>query len=407
MALVILMTVGSGTELCSTTTDYVLKGFENIVFMFFVMGIPYITLLDVFNVQKRIKKFNTSKVLLIGLFRYIYYNIAFILGALVILPVAGAIDSSYSIQYQEAISKNISEEVKVVPEQEIKPDQIKQDNKNEVTNIKDSSGEKTENQFNVKAFDKELKAFFKNNQIVDAINTINLNQDNDIQEISKTQVNNFINKIVGSKKKNIVDKKDYVAIEEVVKLLEPVEQLNKKEEYEGVQTYYKLKGILEKKQAITKLDEEIGDFNVNIKPIDIENVYTLNVYVHYKIKDKNDFINDVKEAAGTSENLYYFTGYENVWGVDVPDQSLEGAIKPVETEFTQQGVYILDAVETGTMNTVNEQGFENKITTYKEVTQEDIERYYLYDEMKLKADEIETLQKKIDEELAVLKTIIK
>lgn len=391
-----------GIDSCITSKDKVVYVVETIAMVFCILGVPYIILTDFLGLSKRLKHFKNKPILFRVVFLPVFWIISFFVLGGIVLP---ATEKAYSDGYiqnltqervkreeDEALAKSKQEEEKALAKATEEKEALAKAEKEELTNVEAS--------LDLKKFKKELKNLLKNNEIEKCVELINTTKYEESSDIVEDQLGEFIKKMLKNKSKAILKENNIEEVQKIIDQLAPIHKLTNGDKYECVNILNQLEELVACTKAIDRLEEEIGDFNVAIPPIDINKIEVLDVYVHYKIKDSSTLVNVLQDVAdrinsSKSEDYYYFTGYDNWLGTIIANDNFEGVIMPKETKFTKSGNYTMQAIQQGTMTLISSDGFEREVPKYREVSSDEITRYYDYDNMKEKADRIVSYEGKI------------
>lgn len=385
--IVLIAVISSMDYTNMTSKDILLQLVQSISMIIVTFGMPYIALTDVFNIRNRIKFFTNKPFL----FRVVFLPICWTVGSILAMIIIIITEEAFTDEYKQTLNVKSIEEEEGVEKIENSIQQEAQDN---IVAIQDEK-----NEFNKKEFKKQLDRLLKTNKLDEYVMLSNSNLYEDVHDIIQEQLNKYIKTAIKDKRKDIFDKDNMEVVQEIIRQFSPIHKLYNADNYMGVSALQNLEMLVSYTEAINRLEEELGDFNVEFKPIDIDTVEDLSIYVHYKIKSNNLVINAIQgftEAMGTSNNqdTYYFTGYSERFGSITTSDNFEGIVIPKDTKFPKEGIYNMKVIRNGEMTLVNSDGFEREVPVYTEVSEAQFDRYYAYDENKGKADRIDAYKEK-------------
>ncbi|MFF2909183.1 hypothetical protein [Paenibacillus sp. NPDC057934] len=136
------------------------------------------------------------------------------------------------------------------------------------------------------------------------------------------------------------------------------------------------KKFIEANEALKEFNKEHPKVGYGIIK-DISQVENLDVYVNYKIKNTGTKIGNLTIEDESYSDNYFVTSYEysQTFGY-VPSTDWQAVLRlSRNSELSGEGVYKTKAVVSNAVTLVDNKGFEKEYSVYREVSQEDIEKY--------------------------------
>lgn len=130
--------------------------------------------------------------------------------------------------------------------------------------------------------------------------------------------------------------------------------------------------------------------------VDISQAQTIKCYVNYRIKNAGWKIGDLSIQNDSYTDKYFISSYSynQLFGYTPTDEWQATLILSKDSKITESGVYSINMVQIGKTSLIDSQGFEKEYPLYREVSQEDVDKY---NEIEALLDQQYQLESKIDE----------
>ncbi|OZQ68295.1 hypothetical protein [Paenibacillus odorifer] len=205
----------------------------------------------------------------------------------------------------------------------------------------------------------------------------------DIYDLSDNQMKTYFVDYINQKyHKELIDNKELFEekkVEKIKKLYEKMGFLTELSPLENSDVYLILtdtKKFIEANEAFKKFSKEHPKVGYGII-IDISQVENLDVYVNYKIKNTGTKIGNLTIEDESYSDNYFITSYSysQTFGY-VPSDDWQAVLRlSKDSELSGEGIYKTKAVVSNSITLVDNKGFEKDYAVYREVSQEDIDKY--------------------------------
>jgi chemotaxis protein histidine kinase CheA len=147
--------------------------------------------------------------------------------------------------------------------------------------------------------------------------------------------------------------------------------------------------VLAETKALIEADTALVSFNKENPNLyygtikDISEVENMNGYVNNRIKNSDIKIGDLTIETGSYSENYFISSYSysELFGYS-PSEDWEAVLQlSKNSELSQAGVYKTDVVSIGTTTLIDNRGFKKEYPLYREVSQEDYDKYYRINEL--------------------------
>ncbi|MEF2244221.1 hypothetical protein [Paenibacillus sp. IITD108] len=152
------------------------------------------------------------------------------------------------------------------------------------------------------------------------------------------------------------------------------------------------KALIETNTALISFNKEHPNLGYGIIK-DISEVQNINCYVNYRIKKSGTKIGDFTIGNDSYSDEYFISSYSysQIFGY-LPSDDWTAVLQLSEaSSLSESGIYETSVVEIGTTRLIDSKGFEKDYPRYREVTQEDLDKYYQVNELVSQQNELNHL----------------